>query len=204
MYLNLTDLSANQAYHTLTQTLIPRPVAWVLSDNGNDSLNLAPFSYFNAVCSDPPLVMISIGKKPDGSQKDTCLNIEERRDFVIHIASINQLDALNQSSLSLPHGESELQLVDVKLDQIEGSRLPIISGSPIAYICKHHDTQEISNSGQKLIFGEVIAVNIDDRVCTHDEAGRLKVIPKSVNPILRLGAGEYGTLGEVITRKRPA
>jgi flavin reductase (DIM6/NTAB) family NADH-FMN oxidoreductase RutF len=204
MHLNLSDLSANQAYHTLTQTLIPRPVAWVLSDSGNDSLNLAPFSYFNAVCSDPPLVMISIGKKPDGSQKDTCCNIEERRDFIIHIASIDQLDALNQSSLTLPHGDSELKLVDVELDQIEGSRLPIISGSPIAYICNHHDTQEIDNSGQKLIFGEVMAVHIDDRVCTQDDAGRLKIIAKKVNPLLRLGAGEYGTLGEVIARKRPA
>ena len=74
MYLNLSDLSASQVYHTLTQTLIPRPVAWVLSDSGNDGLNLAPFSYFNAVCSDPPLVMISVGKKPDGNQKDTCSN----------------------------------------------------------------------------------------------------------------------------------
>jgi flavin reductase (DIM6/NTAB) family NADH-FMN oxidoreductase RutF len=204
MYLNLSDLSASQVYHTLTQTLIPRPVAWVLSDSGNDRLNLAPFSYFNAVCSDPPLVMISVGKKPDGNQKDTCINIEERRDFIIHIASIDQLDALNRSSLALPHGESELELVDVELDQIEGSRLPIISGSPISYICKHHGIQEIGNSGQKLVLGEVMAVHIDDRVCTHDDAGRLKIIAKRVNPLLRLGAGEYGTLGEVITRKRPA
>ena len=85
MYLDLSQLSASQVYFTMTQTLIPRPIAWVLSDNGNDSLNLAPFSYFNAVSSDPPLIMLSVGFKPDGTHKDTAINIEQRKDFIVHL-----------------------------------------------------------------------------------------------------------------------
>ena len=79
MDIDLAALGPAQVYGLMTQTLIPRPIAWVLSENSDGGLNLAPFSYFNAVCSSPPLVMISVGKKPDGSFKDTRVNIEGRR-----------------------------------------------------------------------------------------------------------------------------
>lgn len=71
MDINLDDLSSTEVYYTMTETLVPRPIAWVLSENLSGSYNLAPFSYFTAVCSNPPLIMISVGKKPDGSPKDT-------------------------------------------------------------------------------------------------------------------------------------
>ena len=71
MILDLSALQPAQVYFQMIQTLVPRPIAWVLSEIENDKYNLAPFSYFNAVCSDPPLIMLSVGKKPDGSFKDT-------------------------------------------------------------------------------------------------------------------------------------
>ena len=67
MYISLDQLSPDKIYFTMTQVVIPRPVAWVLTDNGNHTFNLAPYSYFNAICSEPPLILISAGKKPDGS-----------------------------------------------------------------------------------------------------------------------------------------
>ena len=76
MQLDFSTLSPTQAYHTVIQTLIPRPVAWVLSENDNSSLNIAPFSYFTAVSSEPPILMFSVGKKPsDHQRKDTARNI---------------------------------------------------------------------------------------------------------------------------------
>ncbi|GIT49378.1 MAG: hypothetical protein Ct9H300mP14_13060 [Gammaproteobacteria bacterium] len=70
MYVDITQLDPQQIYITLTQTVIPRPIAWVLSENANGSLNLAPYSFFNAVSSEPPLVMISTGPlKPEGAQR---------------------------------------------------------------------------------------------------------------------------------------
>ena len=71
MIIQFADLKPLQRYHMMTQTIIPRPIAWVLTENDNGSSNLAPFSYFTALCSDPALVVLSIGKKPDGSLKDT-------------------------------------------------------------------------------------------------------------------------------------
>jgi flavin reductase (DIM6/NTAB) family NADH-FMN oxidoreductase RutF len=204
MHLDLQELSSSQVYHTLTQTVIPRPIAWVLSDNGNDSLNLAPFSYFNAVCSDPPLLILSVGKKPDGTDKDTLTNIRERDDFIIHIASAGQLDALNTSATTLPHGESELDRLELELTEINQSRLPRITRCPIAFVCNNHGIQEIGRARQALIFGEVMSVYIDDEVHEQDVAGRLKVHADKVNPLLRLGAGEYATLGMMLSRNRPA
>jgi flavin reductase (DIM6/NTAB) family NADH-FMN oxidoreductase RutF len=202
MYLDFSELSTNQVYFTMTQTLIPRPVAWVLSDNGNNSLNLAPFSYFNAVCSDPPLIMISVGYKPDGAHKDTFVNIEAREDFIVHIASDSQVDALNQSSITLAHGESELDQLDLELTAINGNRLPRITQCPVAYACKSYDIQKIGNAKQAIIYGEVTGIYINDDACKQDASGRLKIDAKKINPLLRLGAGEYATLGEIITRKR--
>ena len=75
---SFSDLNPSERYHIMTQVVIPRPIAWVLTANDGDQsnhsssrFNLAPFSYFNAISSDPPLVMMSIGKKPDGEEKDT-------------------------------------------------------------------------------------------------------------------------------------
>ena len=92
MQLNFSDFSANQRYHLMTQTIIPRPIAWVLTDSGDASYNLAPFSYFTAVSSKPALLMISVGKKPNGDNKDTLTNILKNKKMVIHIASDDQAD----------------------------------------------------------------------------------------------------------------
>ena len=106
MQINLDSLSPARAYHLMIQSIVPRPIAWVLSDNGDTTLNLAPFSYFNAVCSDPPVLMLSIGRKPDGSDKDTARNIVERSQFVVHIPHREMALEVTESSRPLPFGES--------------------------------------------------------------------------------------------------
>src|SRR6056300_777261 len=109
MIIDLNQFSSSQVYQTMTQAIIPRPIAWVLSDHGNGKLNLAPFSYFNAVCSNPPILSISIGYKKGGAKKDTWINIEERSHFVVHIPRIEDVDPLLQSAQALDHGVSEVE-----------------------------------------------------------------------------------------------
>ncbi len=75
MNLQLSSISPTQIYHLMTQTIIPRPIAWVLTDSGEHNYNLAPFSYFTPVASNPPLLMFSVGKKPSGETKDTTRNV---------------------------------------------------------------------------------------------------------------------------------
>ena len=203
MDIDLDQLSANQVYFTFIQTLIPRPIAWVLSDNGTGEYNLAPFSYFNAICSDPPLMMLSIGKKPDGSHKDTRVNIEQRRDYVIHIAHADLVEPLNESSATLPAGVSELSHLGLETVPFEGFSLPRLKACRIAYGCECYEIQEIGGVPQSLILGRVKRLHIADEVITQDAKGRIKVHADRVDPLTRLGASEYATLGKVFSVKRP-
>ena len=203
MIIDLTSLSSNQVYFSLIQTVIPRPIAWVLSDNGDGSHNLAPFSYFNAVASDPPLIMVSIGKKPDGSPKDTRENIERRKHFVVHIAHRELLESLNETSRSLPAGESELERVALDLVDFDGFALPRISQCRVALACELYSSQQLGKD-QLMILGRVQKIHVADEACETDARGRSRIRADIIDPLGRLGADEYCAMGDVITLKRPA
>ena len=203
MILDLSQLKPAQAYFHMIQTLIPRPIAWVLSEIEQDRYNLAPFSYFNAVCSDPPLIMLSIGKKPDGSFKDTRVNIEQRKDFVVHIAHREMLQDLNQSSATLDADISELDQLGIETTAFEGSRLPRIKACKIACACECYQIHELGSTPQSIIYGKVNHIYIDDDITTTGEKGRLKIHADMLAPVSRLGADEYMGFGEIIRLARP-
>jgi len=208
MLIDLDATTASQAYFHLTQTLVPRPIAWVLSRNADDSYNLAPFSYFSAVCSDPPLLMVSIGKRTDGSPKDTLANIRERKHFVVHIAHSDQIDAVNASAGSLLPGESEvdaLQLATCPFASmtLEGFDLPRLTDARIAYACECYRIDQIGNQSQTLLFGRIHAIHVDDSIVEHSDKGRLKIDSKKLDPLARLGADEYLCAGQPKRLKRP-
>ncbi len=203
MNIDLSVLSAGQVYGTMIQTVIPRPVAWVLSRSANGRLNLAPFSYFNAVCSEPPLVMLSVGRKPDGDEKDTRVNIRDRRDFVIHIAHRELAEALTASSATLPAGESEVERLGLETVEFEGSVLPRLAVCRVAFACELFDYRELGPRGQALILGRVKRLFVDDSLVTRDARGRVKVAAADVDPIGRLGGNEYVTFGQVLNIPRP-
>ncbi len=205
MQIKLDELPTPQVYFTMTQTVLPRPIAWLLSENDDNGYNLAPFSYFNAVCSDPPLVIVSIGKQDDGSDKDSLRNIRERPEFVIHIASCDQLPALNQSSATLPPGESEVEANNLELTRVAGFHMPRLSECKIAYFCECHDIQMIGNNKQQsLLFAEVREIYVDDECVEINDRGRLKIHAHKVQPLSRLGASEYASFGEILSARRPA
>ena len=203
MILDLSQLKPAQVYFHMIQTLVPRPIAWVLSEIEQDRYNLAPFSYFNAVCSDPPLIMLSVGKKPDGSFKDTRVNIERRKDFVVHIAHREVLDDLNQSSATLDADISELDQLGIETTAFEGSRLPRIKACRIACACECYQIHELGSTPQSIIYGRVNHIYIDDDVTSTSEKGRLKVHAEKLGPIARLGADEYMSFGGVVRMTRP-
>jgi len=203
MDIKLSELSAGQVYATMTQALIPRPIAWVLSENEDAGFNLAPFSYFTAVSSNPPLIMLSLGKKPDGSPKDTCANIQARKDFVVHIAHRDMLLPLNDGSATHPAGFSEVDALGLQLAPLEGSRLPRLADCRLAMACELYRIEEIGEVPQALIFGRVNSIYVDDAVAEADEKGRCRIHADRLDPLARLGAGEYQGFGEVMPLGRP-
>ena len=202
MEIDFGALSRSQVYATLTQAIIPRPVAWVLSQNPDGGHNLAPFSYFNAVSSDPPLVMLSIGKKPDGTEKDTRVNIRERDEFVVHIPSREQAEAVTASSAGRAHGESEVAELGLALTGFEGSPLPRLADCPVALACRRYQVIELGPPAQALILGEVLRLYADEGVVTREGDG-WRIDAAAVDPLGRLGGNDYAALGERLTVARP-
>lgn len=203
MILDFEELSASQRYFQTIQTLLPRPIAWVLSENESGGFNLAPFSYFTAVCSEPPLVMLSMSKKTESELKDSCANIAERRNFVIHIPSRNDLEAMNASSATLPAGVSEVEQLGLELTEFDGFPLPRLASAKVAYGCSLYEVKEIGSGPQTLIFGKVERMFLDDAILEERSDDRIKVDAAKLDPVARLGAGEYAFLTDIAKLVRP-
>jgi flavin reductase (DIM6/NTAB) family NADH-FMN oxidoreductase RutF len=204
MLLNFSELSPNQIYHTMIQTVIPRPIAWVLSENEQGSFNVAPFSYFTAVSSSPPLMMFSVGKKSANEPKDTLKNISVKKEFIIHIAHAELVNELNESAATLDYGTSELDQIGLKTTPIENFTLPRIEQTKIAFACSLYEIKEIGNAPMALVFGEIQSVYICDNIVDTDkESGRNTINAEKLNPLARLGGNDYSTIAKPFTIARP-
>ena len=204
MQINLADLSSNQIYFLMTQTIVPRPIAWVLSGNETGSYNLAPFSYFNAVASDPPTIMLSIGFKPTSEPKDTRRNLMERKEFVLHIPSEEQLQAVNASAESLPANESEVDKLNLPLVPFGTFALPRLADCRIAMACRYQQCVEIGAGKQALILAEIEMLWVEDSCIEQVDMGRYHVDASKIRPLARLGRSDYAGLGTRLQATRKA
>lgn len=203
MHLNLATLTPPQVYAMLTQTVLPRPIAWILTANPAGNYNLAPFSYFNVIGSAPAMAAVSIGLQPRGEEKDTLQNLRARAQLVVHIAGCEQLDALNQTSASLPAGESEVEAAGLELAEQADFPLPRVKDCAIAFSGRAVQFIDIGRNGQVLVLMALEQLFLADECVGEDAKGRLKVDAAAVRPLARLGASEYAMFGEIARRQRP-
>lgn len=201
MEIELGPLSESQRYALLTQTIIPRPIAWALTDNslqGDSQWNLAPFSFFNGIASDPPMVMFSIGSwDVSGKSKDTLVNLRKKPAFTIGIASQHQVKQVQQTASSLEHGVSETSQFGITVNSWDWPT-PLIDGCRINFACTLSKEVKVEESSQILIFAKISKIWVTDEAVSKDEKDRIVIDPQKIDPLLRLGAGKYGTLGSVI------
>lgn len=203
MDVDFQALSGPDTYRFMIDAIVPRPIAWVLSDNGLGTYNLAPFSYFNGVASRPPTLSISIGKKRDGSKKDTWRNIEERSHFVVHIADVQLAPAVSATSASLAFGDSEIQRNDIELSVDPVWPLPRVARAKIALWCERYRIVEIGDGPQGLIIGKINRAFVKDEIVDARDDGTFRLIPGNLDPLARLGGDSYAGLGEVFEVPRP-
>ena len=212
MYIHFDTLTPSERYFAMVQSIVPRPIAWVLTKNSdeivdNNDLNLAPFSFFTGVCSDPPLVLFSVGKKPSGDEqgyeKDTRKNIREHNEFVLHIASTDMLQPVNLSAATLNYGDSEIEQQQLETVAFEGFSLPRLKECRIAMGCSLYRIDEVGNVPQAVIYGEIKTMYVDDDVLDTSNPNRLIIDPKKLDPLSRLGGGHYAGLGDLLSAVRP-
>jgi len=191
-------------YDPFKSCIIPRPIAWIttISNNGED--NCAPYSFFNGVASDPPMVMFAnngpaiIKEGP----KDTFSNIKDNSEFVINISTYNNKDKMNETCFPLAKGESEIDLAKLETRESKIVKPKILSESPINMECKLHQIIDLpvnnKNEYNGIIIGQVLGIHIQDDYILN---GIIDV--KKLKPLARLGYMDYSILDSFFQMNRP-
>ena len=146
--------------------------------------------------------MFSLGKKQGSENKDTLKNIQQRQDFIIHIADINLVNELNSSAANLDYGESEVDDIGLHTVTMSGSKLPRLREAKIAFACSLYEIKEIGNTPMSLIFAEVNHAYICDSIITKHES-RTTINADALQPLARLGGNDYASITQPFTVTRP-
>lgn len=188
MIVDLNNNALNATYKLMSQTIIPRPIAWVVTEN-DGIINVAPFSYFIGLSSKPATVLISVGHKSDGTPKDTLNNIRKNQKCTICMVNQEHLEAMHFSSKELDRDVSEADLFKIETQKLCESFPPMIKGAPIAYCCTLNQEINLGGSTIPLILN-VEQIYVDDTIISDKE--RLSI---AFNPVARVGKG-YALMGE--------
>jgi flavin reductase (DIM6/NTAB) family NADH-FMN oxidoreductase RutF len=176
----------------------PRPVGWITSISAKGEINLAPYSFFNAVSDDPPIVMFS----SDG-YKDSLTFIAETKEFVCNLASYDLRAAVAATSASYARGVNEMAEAGLAAAPSRLVRPPRVAASPAALECKLLQIVDLSNTAgepvhRHVVFGQVVGVHIDERFLKN---GRLDTA--AMAPIARCGYSDYAVVDKVFAIARP-
>lgn len=188
-------------YHFLTSAVMPRPIAWVTTvDPASGLVNAAPFSWFNAVCADPPMVSLAVSRRSDGSLKDTVRNIRDSGEFVVNVAPKSLLREMVQSSNDYAPDVSEVEALGLATAPSRRVRPPRLAASPVHLECRLDREILLGGSGgTSLLLGQVVHVAADDAVLD----ARGNVDPAKLVLLARMGGSEYADTAAHFTFRRP-
>lgn len=199
--LDPVSMDVTSVYKCMTGSILPRPVAFVTTVSENGAINAAPFSYFNAVASAPPTVIISITYRSDGTKKDSLLNIERTGEFVINTVGEWMLGPMNYCAAEYPYGVSEVEKVGLTTIPSDLVAPPRIAESPVHFECRVQQLVQVGGSspgGAMVVFGEIARFHVFKKAY---EDGRLDA--QLLKPVGRLAGGQYSLLGTIHTLDRP-
>lgn len=198
---NPESLSERENYKFLTGSIIPRPIALITTQSKTGIINAAPFSFFNIVSSNPPMLSVSVQRKK-GVQKDTARNAVESGEFVVHITDENIVEDVNQTAAELQPEESELNLTKFTTVASEKVAVPGLKEAKVRFECKLERAIPIAgsvdNPGCDLLIGRIVCYHIDQGIY-HE--GRID--QNGLKPVARLAGQTYTKLGELFELKRP-
>jgi flavin reductase (DIM6/NTAB) family NADH-FMN oxidoreductase RutF len=201
-HFDLAALSKADAYKLLVSVILPRPIAWVVSRDAEGVVNAAPFSFFNMVSSDPPLVVIGFAKGADREAKDSLANIRARNEFVVNLVPEDLAQAMNVTATNAPRGTDETKLAGLELVPCEVVDVPRIEGSPVAMECRLFEVIEPGGSST-IVLGKVVYLHV--RSSAFDDLARLHIDPAQLRLIGRMhGGGGYCTTRDTFTIDRLA
>ena len=199
-HFDLDSMGKNEAYKLLASVILPRPIAWVVSKDNEGRINAAPYSFFNILSADPPLVAISFSSAPDRDGKDSLANIRQRREFVVNMVPGELVEQMNVTATNAPRGVDETQLAGLALTPCELVDVPRILDSPVALECKLFETLEPGGSST-IVFGRIVRVHV--RTAAFEDLQHLHINPAELRLIGRMhGGGGYCTTRDIFTLER--
>lgn len=200
MILEAVGGAGRDNYKLLIGSVVPRPIAWVSTVAPEGHLNLAPFSYFQAVCADPPTVIVSVGRRADGERKDTGRNALANGEFVVNVVNMDLAEAMNATSIDYPYGLSEFELAGVSPAPSHLIRTPRVAEAPIALECRLSQTVTVGREGDDdlILFGEVVCFYVRDDLYRNGRIDHARLLPLG-----RLAGNGYSKPGEIFEMVRP-
>ena len=184
MELDLEEKHAERAYAVLAALVTPRPIAWVTTLDVTGVVNAAPFSFFNVLGANPPIVGFCPGDREDGTPKDTALNIRKSHEFVVNLVDEAVAQAMNITAASLPFGISELTSAGLTAASSSVVKPPRIAEAPASLECIEWGTLQIG--GNRLIIGLVKRIHVRDELfdptTLRVRAERYEVIGRMASP----------------------
>lgn len=201
MLIEFTQLRPRDAYAWMISTILPRPIAWVSTVSNGGKTNLAPFSFFQGVTANPPMLMFVPVNTRDGTKKDTVRNIEAVPEFVVNLVSFDLAEKMNASAAMLPYGESEFEKFGIAAAPSARIRPPRVATAPVAFECT---LERIVNFGEgplaaNVIFGRIQLAHVADAVLGPD--GRPDA--EKLDLIGRMGGEAYTRTRERFSLRRP-
>jgi flavin reductase (DIM6/NTAB) family NADH-FMN oxidoreductase RutF len=201
--IDVSKLPDQEAYRILIASIVPRPIAWVSTISASGITNLAPFSFFNGVCSSPPAVLFCPVTPADREVKDTLRNIRETRQFVVNIVTESNVAQANQTSAPYPPDVSEFTAAGLTPLPSAVVRPPRVAQSPIQLECELIQIVPVGESrpgSGNVVIGRLVYAHIAEEAW---DANRHIDIHK-IKPVSRLAGNDYAPVRDIFTLKRPS
>ena len=196
-----THLQSGLSHNPLKAIVSPRPIGWISSQGSDGSVNLAPYSYFNAISEQPPMVMFSSAPGVN-TFKDSLRNVLETKEFVVNVVSAALGDAMNVSSGSFPYGTNEFDIAGLEMAACETVSVPRVKAAPAALECCLWQAIDLPtpDNGQAstVVTGTITGIHIADDVIVDG-----KVDVAAYQPLARLGYMDYAQITELFAMQRP-
>ena len=201
MLLDFTKLPTREVYGWMTSVIAPRPIAWVSTIASDGRTNLAPFSFFQGVTSNPPTLMFVPVNNRDGQPKDTVRNIRQVPEFVVNVVPYALAGPMNATAATLPYGESEAEKFGIAMTPSTKVRPPRVAAAPVAFECTLHQIVNIGEGplAAHVVFGRIHLVHVSDAVLGAD--GRID--PARLDLIGRMSGELYCRTTERFALQRP-
>ncbi|UYY80617.1 flavin reductase family protein [Arthrobacter sp. YA7-1] len=190
-------------YAPFKSLTVPRPIGWLSSISKGGVENIAPYSQWQNLTFDPPMVMFAANQYPDGRRKDTVINAEETGWFVWNMATWDLREAVNISAMALPAGENEFDRLNVTKKKADLSDTPMVAESPFHFECRYLSTHRLPGNSTvgsiDVVYAAVERIHLDENALTPD--GRIDIA--KVKPIARMGYYDYTVITDTFEMKVP-